>query len=170
MEENHQHSVSDIRILEKALEADIRIMVLSHRIYSRWRKAAVEYDLTPPQTNILKALQKKDNVPMSHFPRVLPCTKSNITGVISSMEKKGLVVRRHDTEDRRVVRVKLTEKGSAIAAELPPYHQLYAGSPTSQLSSNEIEQLCNLLEKLQTLSAEKHIVGQFSKIDIKNSQ
>ncbi|MFQ6044654.1 MAG: MarR family winged helix-turn-helix transcriptional regulator [Candidatus Poribacteria bacterium] len=157
MEENHQHSVNDTHILKKALEADTRIMVLSHRIYSRWRKVASEYHLTPPQVNILKALHKKDNVPMSHFPRVMPCTKSNVTGVISSMEKKGLVVRSHDTEDRRVVRVKLTEKGNAIAAELPPFHQLYAGTPTSQLSPDEIEQLCNLLEKLRTLSDEEQI-------------
>ena len=35
------------------------------------------------------------------------------------MEREGLVLRARSTEDRRVVKIKLTEKGERIAREIP---------------------------------------------------
>lgn len=130
-------------------EVDARLLKISHLIYDRWRQAAARYDLTPSQIRFLKALHHKDNVPMSHFPQVFPCTKSNVTGVVDSLEQKGLVMREPDATDRRVVRIRLTEQGKALATRLPPSEELFAGSPTRRLAPDELEQLWHLLEKVE---------------------
>jgi DNA-binding MarR family transcriptional regulator len=132
-----------------ALEIEARLLKVSHLIYDCWRRAAAGFGLTPPQTRILKVLQQEDNVPMSRFPEVFPCTKSNVTAVIDSLEEKGLVARQPDAEDRRVVRVGLTEQGRSLAARLPPLKELFADSPTSRLSPDELAELCRLLEKIE---------------------
>jgi len=140
---------STSRTCRTGLEADVRILKVSNLVYGCWQQAAARYDLNPSQVQILKALQAQDNVPMSRFPQVCPCTKSNVTAVIDSLEDKRLVERQRDETDRRVVRIRLTAEGKSLAARLPSGAELFADSPTSRLSPAEREQLCSLLEKME---------------------
>ncbi len=43
-----------------------------------------------------------------------------VTGIVKRLEQSGLVERRHDSEDRRVVKVYLTPEGTDITALLTP--------------------------------------------------
>ena len=42
-----------------------------------------------------------------------------MTGIIDRMEREGLVARERSTDDRRVVHIRLTEKGAKLAREIP---------------------------------------------------
>ena len=44
-------------------------------------------------------------------------TSPSITQLVTSLEERGLVVRTMDREDRRSVKVSLTEKGNEITVE-----------------------------------------------------
>ncbi len=138
-----QHAIPSVH------EVDCRLLMVSHIIYDHWRRAAEREGLTPAQFRFLKALQREDNVPMSRFPQVFPCTKSNVTGVVDSLEQKGLVARQPDAEDRRVVRIRLTDEGKRLVEKLPSSAELFADSPTACLSPAEQDQLCRLLRKIE---------------------
>ena len=55
---------------------------------------------------------------MKEIAEFLSTTKSNVTNVVDSLEKRGLVVREMDPVDRRTCRVVLTEKGKEIFGEI----------------------------------------------------
>jgi len=55
---------------------------------------------------------------MKEIAEFLSTTKSNVTNVVDSLEKRGLVVREMDPVDRRTYRVVLTEKGKEIFGEI----------------------------------------------------
>ena len=55
---------------------------------------------------------------MKEIAEFLSTTKSNVTNVVDSLEKRGLVVREMDPVDRRTYRVVLTEKGKKIFEEI----------------------------------------------------
>jgi DNA-binding MarR family transcriptional regulator len=57
-------------------------------------------------------------IPMTRVAELIGSGLPTATGLISRMEERGLVQRQHDTRDRRVVLVSLTERGAADIAAL----------------------------------------------------
>ncbi len=47
-------------------------------------------------------------------------TKGTLSGVVDTLEKRGLVARRRRTSDRRLVTVRLTDEGEALISEVFP--------------------------------------------------
>lgn len=78
----------------------------------------LEREFSFSQTLILMVLLNKDSVKMNELARVLGLSRANATGLVDRLEARGIVERRHSTEDRRVVLVSLTRKGRRTAAKL----------------------------------------------------
>lgn len=77
-------------------------------------------DLTPPQTHVLAALSLADDagLPTSTLAQRICASGPTMTGLIDRLERMGLVLRGKDDDDRRLVRVRLTESGRATVAVL----------------------------------------------------
>lgn len=78
----------------------------------------LEREFSFSQTLILMVLLNKDSVKMNELARMLGLSRANATGLVDRLEARGIVERRHSTEDRRVVLVSLTRKGRRTAAKL----------------------------------------------------
>ncbi len=78
----------------------------------------LEREFSFSQTLILMVLLNKDSVKMNELARLLGLSRANATGLVDRLEARGIVERRHSTEDRRVVLVSLTRKGRRTAAKL----------------------------------------------------
>ena len=87
------------------------------------RQACVDhgkpYVITPQQWGVLGTLAETDGLPAGKLGQRLASDAPTTTGVISRLEHSGLVRRRHDETDRRVVKVHLTDEGRAAMAFLP---------------------------------------------------
>ena len=70
-----------------------------------------------------------------------------MTNRLDKLESAGLVQRTHSSEDRRSVRVSLTEKGEALIDELVPLHIQEQQALLQGLTEAEQTQLANLLKK-----------------------
>lgn len=70
-----------------------------------------------------------------------------MTNRLDKLEQAGLVQRNHSSEDRRSVRVSLTEKGEALIDELAPIHFQEQKSLLEGLTEDEQTQLAGLLKK-----------------------
>jgi len=77
------------------------------------------YSLTAPQLWALKTLRRDGPLSAGHLARALAVHQSSVSVLIQRLERRGLVRRARVTPDRRFVRVELTERGAAIAAEAP---------------------------------------------------
>jgi DNA-binding MarR family transcriptional regulator len=75
-------------------------------------------------------------------------TPAVVTGIVDRLEKRGYVQRRADTEDRRVVRLALTEAGRAQS--LAVQQQLVA-KIAARLGAYPSEQVAELLRGLALL-------------------
>ena len=79
-----------------------------HRFLSR------KYGLTMPQYHLLLAAQYGDATTLGSLADELNCSRGNLTGVADRLERDGWLLRERSTEDRRVVNIRLTEKGNKV--------------------------------------------------------
>ncbi len=72
----------------------------------------------------------------------------NTTLVIDNLERRGLVQRRRDPDDRRVVMVELTESGRDLISSIFPRHAEVVAAEMAVLTPEELRQLGDLCKKL----------------------
>lgn len=77
---------------------------------------ARELDLRPAAFGTLKMLGRPRT--MSEVATALQCDNSNVTGIVDSLEEKGLARRRPSEEDRRVKMIELTAEGRRVHERL----------------------------------------------------
>jgi DNA-binding MarR family transcriptional regulator len=82
-------------------------------------KMSKQYDLTGPQSSVLRTLAQYGPLSSASLSRRLYVTPSNVTGIIDRLEKKSLVERVRKEGDRRVALITLTEKGSELSQAVP---------------------------------------------------
>ena len=78
----------------------------------------------------------------------LQVSRANITGLVERLEKEGLVVRNNDASDKRVFRVRLTNRAFALMHSFLPIHNDFMYKVVTALNNNEKELLISLLKKL----------------------
>jgi DNA-binding MarR family transcriptional regulator len=69
-----------------------------------------------PQYQLLLAAMGGDATTLGSLADELNCSRGNLTGVADRLERDGWLVRERSTEDRRVVNIRLTEKGKEVLA------------------------------------------------------
>ena len=111
------------------------------------RETVREANLTPPQYQTLRLLWVQDGRPFKELAASNGCTPPTMTGIVDTLEKKGLVTRQPNPADRRSLLVTLTEKGRALEGTTPNLERIYASCCVG-LSAEEFRQLGSLLEKL----------------------
>jgi len=124
------------------------IEALEKRLKQFHGKTLREAQLTPPQYFILSLLVEKDQRPFKELARLLTCSRATMTGIVDTMEKKGLVARSPNPDDRRSLLVTLTKKGRLLLKETPELQQTFANCCFDVLPSKEVEELYKLLRKL----------------------
>jgi MarR family transcriptional regulator, 2-MHQ and catechol-resistance regulon repressor len=103
--------------------------------------------LTPPQFYILTQLCERDERPFKDLAEMLLCTRATVTGIVDTMERKGLVKRIPCPDDRRSMLVQLSGKGRDLVHETPGMEKAFGGC-CDVLEQQETRQLADLLKKL----------------------
>jgi len=110
---------------------------------------AREVGLTGPQLTVIKLLEQVGDLSLSTLSEHIRAKNSTVTGIIDRMEREGLVKRERSTTDRRVVYIRLTDKGMRLArqVEVEPM-EIFRGALLS-LSQGDLRELLRILSKLQ---------------------
>lgn len=115
--------------------------------------------LKPSEIRILFAVQsgcseQPEGVTVSEISSYLQISSPTVTPLIKSLEAQGLVHRYNDQEDRRVVRVRLTEEGSrftkkARKSRLRRFQELkdFLGEERSQEFIDTLEMVYQFMER-----------------------
>jgi DNA-binding MarR family transcriptional regulator len=123
------------------------INILNKRYEKLQRDNIQKLELTPTQLFILRELWRSDGQQFKDLADTCSCSRSTITGVVDTMEKKDLVSRESNPADRRSLLVKLTIKGKNLKIETPPLESMVNGC-CPEINQEEIEKLGELLQKL----------------------
>lgn len=91
--------------------------------------------------NVLTTLESESPASMGRLAEMLDVSVASMTGIVDRMEKRGLVERRHEEKDRRVVLVSPTEAGRDIFREIDDRRRIGLGKLLERLSVDELEGL-----------------------------
>jgi DNA-binding MarR family transcriptional regulator len=117
-----------------AIVSGLRRVVRALEVYSH--DVRRDYGLTAPQLWALKTLGRRGPLTVSELASALLVHQSSASLLVNRLERRGLVRRSRQEDDRRFVRIEPTEQGLALAAHAPEptqgrlLHGLSGMSPT----------------------------------------
>jgi DNA-binding MarR family transcriptional regulator len=91
--------------------------------------------------NVLTVLEMDGPLPMGRLAEALDVSVASMTGIVDRMEKRGLVERHHDREDRRIVLVEPTDAGRKVFEEIGETRRVGLSKMVEQLTDEEVEGL-----------------------------
>ncbi|OOM75601.1 HTH-type transcriptional regulator MhqR [Clostridium puniceum] len=94
-------------------------------------------------------ISKDKGVKMSLLGDELEIVKSGVTVLVDRLSLAGLVKRRPDLEDRRIMNVIITEKGNEIMNDVFRNNGIFKVSVLDFIQQDEKELLCNLIIKVK---------------------
>ncbi len=134
-----------------SLEVVLRMLRAYHFLDQELIRGLVDYDVNPGEFGVLIELRLAGPpykmTPTQLYNRLL-VTSGGMTGRIDRLEKRGLLCRLPDPEDRRSILVELTEPGHELIERASHIHFRIMEHLTKGLTSEEVECLAGLLRKL----------------------
>lgn len=121
------------------------------------------FGLTGQQASVLVHCIRLKGTGPSRLAAEVGTDTAGITGLIDQLEKKGLVKRQANSEDRRAVNVEPTPEGRALAPRLRVVFRQFATNCLRGFSTEEVEKLVGLLGRLQSNAKELLAEGSRSK-------
>lgn len=114
------------------------------KVFSKW-------GLTPEQYNVLRILRGAEpkGLPTLEIGRRMITRASNVTRIIDRLESKQLVERRRETQDRRVVRIRISREGLRLLDEMQDSVVEATQSAIDGLTEQDAQRLVLLLEKIR---------------------
>ena len=111
------------------------------------------YEISSEQYNVLRILrgQKGKPINMQDIQERMITKNSNTTRLIDKLLLKDMVERNICPSNRRKIEITITTKGLETLQELDPLIENHEATVTQNLSSEELEQLNYLLEKIREI-------------------
>ncbi len=100
------------------------------------------------QNRVLAVLMMQDGTSQKDLAYLLGIRPQSLSEALAKLEESGMVERRHNEDDRRVVNVYLTEAGRSRATKVAEDRKKNAADVLSVLTDEEKEQLSAILGKL----------------------
>ena len=124
-----------------------------HSVFQYLNGKLSEYDVTPSQYGVLSCLWQREFATPKQISEILCLETSTISGVLDRMQKKGLIDRVINRNDRREVRVVPTEKGKALEE---PISKILDEVNEEVLKCFTDEEVALLKNQLRTIAEGKH--------------
>lgn len=131
--------------IEAVNKMEKQLRYISGMIKQNGRKILHHYPITSPQFIALQWLLEEGDLTVGELSNRISHAFSTTTDLVDRLEKNELVERVRDTNDRRVVRIHLLEKGKHIIEEVIQKRQEYLQDVLSPFTDEQIETLNELL-------------------------
>lgn len=103
--------------------------------------------LTMPQLRLMYLLYLRDGRPVGELAEEMSVRPATMTGLTDRLVRQELIERRGDAEDRRVVRVALTDEGRRVLGEIEAASRLYLDAVFKQMGDDAVERLIDLFDQ-----------------------
>ena len=134
-----------VRDLDLIVETVIYLQTEGRRLA---REQCQRAGITATQLSVLKLLGEIGDLSLSELSKRIASQNSTVTGIVDRMERDGLVTREQSVEDRRVWRIRPTDKGQKIARSIAVAPWDLLRQALRALDRKEQEQLVALLRKV----------------------
>lgn len=146
-----EHVIKSQKITTNELRAAITIFYTNNWLFEKHKKFFKKYALTNQQYNVLRILRGQHPNPASISlikDRMLD-KMSDTSRLVERLIKQNLAVREMSATDKRSVDVKISDAGLKLLEQIDNDMPTMDNVIKKNLSEAEINQLCDLLDKLR---------------------
>ncbi|MEU0790995.1 MarR family transcriptional regulator [Amycolatopsis sp. NPDC005961] len=105
-------------------------------------------DLTPPQVGLLRLVASRPGQSQQALAKQLGTPATRLVPLVDGLEKRGLIERRRNAEDRRLYALELSEDGRALMGQVARAAASHDRTITAVLTEDERATLHALLTKI----------------------
>lgn len=131
-----------------AIEGFSRLYPKLGEVFSSIEISYEDTTLTKIDILTLKVLMGQEHVIMSELAKKQSVALSSATGIVDRLVTKGYIYRGRSKADRRIVKVRLTEKGTKLLDDLDRRGKLMIEKMLSCLDDQEQDEFIRILEKV----------------------
>jgi DNA-binding MarR family transcriptional regulator len=106
------------------------------------------FEISSGQWSVLRVLWETEGLSQVELAENMRVEKASLTGMLDVMERRGLISRTRNTEDRRKVNIHLTPRARALKDKLLPYRAKINRKATRGMTPEEVETLLRLLTQV----------------------
>ncbi|UTE77169.1 MULTISPECIES: MarR family transcriptional regulator [unclassified Rossellomorea] len=108
-----------------------------------------DFDVTPEQWTVLKRLAEQDGISQKQLAIRSEKDQPTVTRILDILERKELIYKQKNAEDRRSFLIFITEKGMKAKEELSPFiENLYEDTILKGISEEELEVYKSVLSQI----------------------
>ena len=131
--------------LEQAIEEMVRVPPILHRKLHRYLfKVVLEEvgaSIAPHYMMIMRLIQESGPLSSSEIGETLSIARSQMTHSVDKLAEMGMVEREHGTEDRRKIKISLTDKGRLVLEQVDETINNHLKERLEILSDDELAKL-----------------------------
>ena len=106
------------------------------------------YDLVPMEFALLRLFLARDEWTTTDLAQELPVRAPRISHIVTKVVNRGLMHRRRPPDDRRVVKLALTDEGKELALEIHGRVQAYMARLSEGVSEEEMAAFVSVTSKV----------------------
>ncbi len=125
-----------------------KVKLVSQLMYRDLLERLEPHKLTPFHYVVLCCLWEEDGLSASSIADKLKQLGATLTGVVDRMEERDLIYRERDRDDRRIIRIRLTDEGKRLMKVLPTLSLETIKKATAGISEVEQEAVLKLLDRI----------------------
>ncbi len=118
------------------------------KIKKKGREILSDFEITPPQFEALQHLIKEGELTIGELSGKMYLACSTVTDLLDRMERNNLVVRVKDERDRRIVRIRVLEKGHNLIDQVLATRQTYLSEVLEDCNDDKIDHIQDCFKTL----------------------
>lgn len=123
------------------------------RLNQRLQQLFQHHDVTPEQFTLLMCLSEHDGISHKDLAQRTDKDPANITRLVDQLERKALVKRIANPNDRRSQLISITEDGTSCAIALAPIEREYVQQMLTGITPDEIKAFMRFMDKINQNAA-----------------
>lgn len=124
------------------------LTIAQHEVFLLFSESLAHYGITPGQYGVLACLWKNQTLTPKEIAMILRVENSTISGVLDRMQKRGLIDRVLNPNNRRSISVQATEEGLALEKPVQKTIEELNERVLHDFSAGEREELLTLLHRI----------------------
>lgn len=135
---------------KQRLRVWLRLLDRNRNFLNRLRASLRDdFETTLPRFDVMATLSwHEDGLRMSALSTHLKVSNGNVTGIVESLIREGLVLREVAPDDKRAATVSLTSLGHQRFQQMAVAHETWVNGMFANLDSEQLDLLAGLLEQL----------------------
>lgn len=133
-----------------------QISILFRQLNLYFNRELSEISISATELLYLSSLYAKDGITQDDLAQEYSVDKAAVTRTVQLMEKKGLITRKIDDEDKRAKKIFLTDKAKSLEKKLREIQARWVYAMTKGMGKNSIDsflrQIDNMVERAKELN------------------